>query len=172
MSTQSEVTLQDVIFSNITSTDTIELLLFTSDSAVTGSKVSYTDSNATFIVCLYSMFSFEGLNVSRVQISGELIYLREVQNQVITKNGTIIFSSLSNSHIELTALTPTAKMRLVRSEFNSIRNVTFFNIDAVALRLDTTTVSSIAYLNTTKVNQALYMFRSQVGLVDNSTFTA
>lgn len=170
-STQSELALKDVTFFNVTSETNIEMLLFTSDSVVTASNIAYTDSNTTFIVCLYSMFSLKGLSVFRVQILEELIYLREIPIQAITRNGTTILSSLSDCQIELTALTAVAKVRIVGSEINRISNVAFLNIDAVALMLDKSTINSIEHFNATGVTQALYLVTSKVGNIKSSSFT-
>lgn len=96
----TELYMYSVTFTNITTTVGAELLRFTSSSIVLGAGVNYSNSNAMFMIGLYSVFNIDELHISNTQILNELVNLRQISKQATTESGAVVISQISNSLIE------------------------------------------------------------------------
>ena len=157
---ESNMTIDDSMFTNLTTTQTGDVLSVSFDAITEINNLTYSASNMRLITVLSSTLSVANIEVFDISLSQHLISFINC-----------LSISMQNVNIRNLNITNSDLLSFSGSVINQISSMTVYDISAIILHITSSNITNIDNLDIENATKCIHLEDSQLGLIQNSIFS-
>ena len=157
---ESNMTIDDSMFTNLTTTQTGDVLSVSFDAITEINNLTYSASNMRLITVLSSTLSVANIEVFDISLSQHLISFINC-----------LSISMQNVNIRNLNTTNSDLLSFSGSVINQISSMTVYDISAIILHITSSNITNIDNLDIENATKCIHLEDSQLGLIQNSIFS-